>query len=213
MQVAVIAARHAVCSEQLQNLRAGVPAVARRIVQEAVFFRVPRQLQRAFEPPKLPPENFLVVAALLLRVVEPPARAAQGDIAVEEAGIIQDVKVCKPVLRAEAVKGPQRRPPVVMVALEDDLAAGDGVHKGKILRRVVKAHRPAEIAEQDGRVLRANDLQIFPQLFHIPCPAAPEHVHRLVCRAERQVQISNRVQGHQRRNSVTTARISPLSVT
>ena len=123
------------------------------------------------------------------------------------------MEVCKPMLRAEAVKGPQRRPPVVMVALEDDLAAGDGVHKGKILRRVVEAHCPAEIAEQDGRVLRANDLQIFPQLFHIPCPATPEHVHRLVCRAERQVQISNRVQGHQRRNSVTTARISPLSVT
>ena len=120
MQVAVIAARHAVCSEQLQNLRTGVPAVARRIVQEAVFFRVSRQLQRAFEPPKLPPENFLVVAALLLRVVEPPARAAQGDIAVEEAGVVQNVEVCKPMLRAEAVKGPQRRPPVVMVALEDD---------------------------------------------------------------------------------------------
>ena len=105
VQVAVIAARHAVLLQKRQNFRAGVPAVARRIVQEAVFFRVPRQLQRAFEPPKLPPENFLVVAALLLRVVEPPARAAQGDIAVEEAGVVQDVEVCKPMLRAEAVKG------------------------------------------------------------------------------------------------------------
>ena len=182
-------------------------------MQKAVFFRVSRQLQRAFEPPEFPPEDLLVVAALLLRVIEPPARAAQSDITVKEAGIIQDVKIRKAVLRAEAVKGPQRCPPVVVVALQDDLAARDSVHERKILRRVVEAHCPAEIAEQDGRVLRANHLQIFPQLFHIPCPAAPEHVHRLVRRAERQMQISDCVQGHQRRNSVTTVRIAALSVT
>lgn len=121
MQVAVIAARHAVLLQKRQNLRAGIPAVARRIVQKAVFFRVSRQLQRAFEPPEFPPEDLLVVAALLLRVIEPPARAAQSDIAVKEAGIIQDVKIRKAVLRAEAVKGPQRCPPVVVVALQDDL--------------------------------------------------------------------------------------------
>ena len=89
VQVAVIAARHAVLLQKRQNLRAGIPAVARRIVQKAVFFRVSRQLQRAFEPPEFPPEDLLVVAALLLRVIEPPARAAQSDIAVKEAGIIR----------------------------------------------------------------------------------------------------------------------------
>ena len=44
VQVAVIAARYAVLLQKRQNLRAGIPAVARRIVQKAVFFRVSRQL-------------------------------------------------------------------------------------------------------------------------------------------------------------------------
>ena len=92
MQVAVIAARHTVAREKLQDLRARVAAVARRIVQEAVFLPVARQLQRALQPSKLPQEDLLVVPALLLRVIRPSARTAQSEIAVEKQELFRTWK-------------------------------------------------------------------------------------------------------------------------
>ena len=76
VQVAVAAFLHAVALEERQNFRAFVAAVARRIVQKAVFFRVSRQLQSAFEPPEFPPEDLLVVAAGLVGIA---AKRKDGD--------------------------------------------------------------------------------------------------------------------------------------
>ena len=211
--MAVIAARHAVGLEQSQDLRADIAPVTRRVVQEAVFFLLSRQLQRPLQPPELAPEDLLVVAAGLLFVIEPAARAAERKLPIKEAAVVQHVKIRKAVLRAEAVKGLERRPPVVVVALEDDLAAGDGVHEGKILRRVLQTHCPAEIAEQHGRILRPDDAQVLPELVDIALPPAAEDVHRLIGRPQRQVQIADRVQGHYCRNSVTTDCIAVLSAT
>ena len=111
-------------------------------------------------------------------------------------------------LGAEAVEFCRRAPPVVMIALQDDLPAGDGCHEGKIRFRLLQLQRPRHIAEQHRRILRPDDRQPLAELFDISDPASSEHVHRFVA-AERQMQISDRPQRHYK-SSLTACSIGLL---
>ena len=46
-----------------------------------------------------------------------------------------------------------RAPPVVVVALENDLPSGQGVEEQKILQRPVQIHSPAEVAADHAEVV------------------------------------------------------------
>lgn len=110
------------------------------------------------------------------------------------------------MLRAEAVKLRRRAPPVVVISLEKDLPARDRGDEGKILDRAVQLQRPAEVTQQDGRILRPDHGKARAELVHIALPPAAEYVHRLV-RLQRQVQVSDRIQCHYR-SSMTASAIS-----
>ncbi len=83
VQMSIAAQPHAVALEQLQDLRALVALIARRIVQKAELLPLARRLQRRLQPSKLPPEHLFVVRPLLVLLVEPAARSAQGGISVK----------------------------------------------------------------------------------------------------------------------------------
>ena len=186
-----------VAAQQLQNFRALIAAVARRIVQEAVnLLGVPCRLQRCLQADQLALEDLVVVAArcgVLLK--EPTARAGDRRVFIKIAVVIQNKLIGKAVRFAEFIELCRRRPPIVMVPLQNDLPSGDAVDKCKILPRRVQPQRPGKVAEQDGRVLRLNDGQPLAQLLHISLPRAAKDVHRLI-RAEGKMQISDCVQRH-----------------
>lgn len=83
VQMSIAAQPHAVALEQLQYLRALVAVIFRRIVQKAELFRIARRLERCFQPSQLPPEHLFIVRPLLVLLVEPAARSAQGGISVK----------------------------------------------------------------------------------------------------------------------------------
>ena len=102
-------------------------------MEKTELFAFPRRLETGLQPSKLSPENFLVVRALLLLLVKPPARAAQGRVPVIIAVVVQDEHIVPAVRRAELIELCRRGPPVVVVSLEDDLPARNFVDEGKIL--------------------------------------------------------------------------------
>ena len=93
---------------------------------------------------------------------------------------------------AELIELRRRRPPVVVVPLENDLPAGDLVDEGKILFRLLDAERPAEVPQKNRRVAGLDHGKPLAELVHVSLPAAAEHVHGLV-RAEAEVQITDGV--------------------
>ena len=165
-----------------------------------LFGRISRRAERGLQTQQLPLENFIVMTAVR-RVLfkEPAARAGQGDAVIEIAVVIQQIQVRKVVFLAEAVEFRGRRPPVIVISLDDDLPPRNGGDHGKILARAVQVQRPGQVPEQDGRVLRPDDGQAFAELVHIADPRAAEDVHRLVA-AEGKMQVSNRVKGHPSRS-------------
>ena len=76
-----------------------------------------------------------------------------------------------------------------MVALEHHLAARQAVYEEEVLPRGLDGHAPAQVAAEDGHVLRAERGKALAQLVNVIYPPAPEHVHRLVA-AYGQVQVA-----------------------
>ena len=96
VEVPVKAAGHAVPMEQIQDLLAPVPLIQGRIVQEAVFLPLPRRLQGGLQPDQLPVEDLGTVPASFL-LVEPAPGAAQGDVSIEMAVVVEQLKGRKPI--------------------------------------------------------------------------------------------------------------------
>ena len=80
-------------------------------------------------------------------LIEPATGSAQGNVAVLECGIVEHLKSLESLLLTEHLELVECGPPVVVVALDDDLLAGDRVHKSEILHCGVQAHCPAEVAQ------------------------------------------------------------------
>ena len=195
VQMPVIALLHLVFAQQTQNLRAVVPLIERRIVQEAQNLPVPRLPERRLEPPDLAQEHLFVVSAVVIQLIKPAARAAEGIVAVGQAVVVQNLHRVQPVRVEKSLHLRHRRPPVVVVALEQDFFAGDAVDKAEILQRFLKAHPPREVAAQDGHVVLVQVGKALLQPLDIVLPRLAEHVHGLV-RREREVQVADCVQCH-----------------
>ena len=78
--MAIAAHLHAVFPQQPQNLRALVPLIQRRIMEEAQLLVISRRLQGRFQPPNLPQQNLFVVGALVVQLIEPAPGTAQGRV-------------------------------------------------------------------------------------------------------------------------------------
>src|SRR5699024_349987 len=128
-----------------------------------------------------------VMLASALLLIEPPARAAEGCVPVEDAVVVQYLDAVYAVLIKELIGLGRRAPPVVVVALDDDLAPRQPGDEEEVLPRRLHRHAPGEVAAEDGDVLCAQVGEAFFQFFHIALPPPAENVHRLVP-AERQVQ-------------------------
>ena len=85
---------------------------------------VPTGLERGFQTQKLTAEDLLVVAFLKIFLEKPAARAADGDIIVDIAVIVQERYVIVAVLRAELGHLLDRVPPQIVVALEQVFCRG-----------------------------------------------------------------------------------------
>jgi len=109
--------------------------------------------------------------------------------------IVKDIQAFPAVLRKKAVHFCGGIPPVIVVSLQQQLAARQRVQKGKIPRPFLQAHGPGQIAAEHYRVLRPHCPEPLSQLIHIPFPAAAEHIHGLIG-GQREVGIPDRVQGH-----------------
>ena len=181
-----------VARQQPENLRALIAAVSGRVVQKAELFVIPGCFQACLQPPELTAEDFFIVRALLLLLVEPAAGAAERCLAVKIAVVVQDEHVVPAVRGAEMIEFCCRRPPVVVVSLENDFPARNFVEEGKVLFCLLDAERPAEVSEQHGRVARRNHGKPLAEFLHVALPAPAEHIHGLI-RAEAQMEVSDGV--------------------
>ena len=87
------------------------------------------------------------------------------------------------------------RPPVIVVALHDDLLPGQALQKFKILTGIGQAHGPADIARQYNGILWFDELApVFLKALHIIIPAG-KNIHRLGS-AQRKVGIAKHKKCH-----------------
>ena len=101
-------------------------------MQEAYLFRVPRRLQGCFQPSGLPRQHLAVVRPLVVQLIEPAPCAAQRRSVVKQAVVVEYFNGIQPVVREKALHFRRGVPPVIVVALQDDLAPRQGVDEPKI---------------------------------------------------------------------------------
>ena len=101
-------------------------------MQKHQFRLLPCRFQRRFQPQQLPVEHLLVVSVFIF-VQEPAPGTAEGIAAVLIAVIVEQVQRFEAVLLTKAVSLVGCRPPVVVIPLDDQLAAGKGVKERKVL--------------------------------------------------------------------------------
>ena len=84
-----------------------------------------------------------------------------------------------------------------MVALENDLLSGQGIHKFKISFGLRETHAPGGISGEHDCIFRLDLCQpVLPGPVNIVMPAG-EYIHRLVAR-QRKMQIANYIKCHKR---------------
>ena len=103
---------------------------------------------------------------------------------------MEDLQGVKALLREELVGLGRRAPPVVVVALEDELLSRKLVHEAEIRLRLPDAHSPAQIAAEQRQILRPHARKAFFQFFRVIPPLLPKDVHGLVA-AQGEVQIAD----------------------
>ena len=114
---------------------------------------IPGRGERGLKAHYLAAHYLAVVLAALLLLIKPAARAADGIFAVFIGIIIEYIN------GVDAVRGEKARgfghgvPPVIVIALENYLPAGQRVYEEEILQRAVKPHAPAQIAAEHGDVI------------------------------------------------------------
>ena len=146
VEMAVAAHLHAVFPQQPQDLRALVPLIQRRIMEEAQLLAVACRLQGGFQPPYLPQQHLFVVGALVVQLIEPPPGAAQGHVPVKAAVVVEDLHGGQAVFRKEPLHFGGGVPPVVVVALEQVFLPRQGVDEPEILQGFLQAHAPGQVA-------------------------------------------------------------------
>ena len=182
---------------QAQQLRALVALVQGRVVEEAELLPVPCRLQGRFQPAGLAGQHLFVVCAGIVQLVEPAPRAAEGQVTVKQAVVMEYLQRGQAVLVEEPLHLGGRLPPVVVIALEENLFAGKPVDELKVRQGLLEAHAPAQVAAEDGDVILRQRRKAAAELFHVVLPFVAEDVHGLIG-AERQVQVAKGVEGHRR---------------
>ena len=92
---------------------------------------------------------------------------------------MQDVQGVEPLRFEIGIHLVGSGPPVIVVALHDDLLSGQALQKFKIPAGIGQAHGPADISRQHDGVFRFDELPpVFFQTLHIIVPAG-KNIHRL----------------------------------
>ena len=162
----------------------------RRIVEKHDRLAAERDsaFYRCAEPSRLAQKNFFV--RVLLRVKEPAASAANGDVADGHRAVVDYRERFKALFFEKIFHFPGGVPPVVVIALHEYFFAGKRVEKSKIFLSTLERHRPRHIAGNNYRVaVRDNSPPIFFEALHIVAPAV-EYIHRLV-RGQGKMRIRN----------------------
>ena len=178
MQMAVVAGADAVFLQRGHDLRGADAGVHRRIMQEHQLFQ-PRlgSVQAHAQAADLAVHHLFVVR---LPHIEQPAPGTADGITLHGVGVVvQDVQRIKPFCLEIGGHLVGRGPPVIMVALHDDLLPRQALQEGKVPAGIGQAHGPADVTRQHDGVLRLDELPpVFFQTLHIIVPARKD-IHRL----------------------------------
>ena len=101
MEMAIVAGLDLIPLQQFQNLRAGVTAVAGRVVQKTKLLLLPCRLQRRLQADQLPAKDLLVMGAFLILLKEPTTGTAQSIVAILKAGVMKKIHLPKFVFLTE----------------------------------------------------------------------------------------------------------------
>ena len=165
-------------------------------MQKAVFFPLSRRFQGRFQTDHFPFEHLVVVAALnRILLKEPASGSGDGDVFIFIAVIIKNPQIGKLVFFAKTIEFCGCCPPVIMIPFQNDFSSGNFVDEGKILPCRVQPQRPGQVAEQDSRILRADDRKSRSELFEIAFPHSSENIHRFIG-SEGQMQITDCIKCH-----------------
>ena len=183
--------------EQVQNLRALIAEILRRVVQKDELRPVPRRLERCLEPADLAQHDLPVVRLAFGLLIKPTARTADGIIAVEVAVIIENVHGVHVVRRKKAVGLFGSAPPEVVIALEQNLFPGQSLDELKVRQRLLHGHAPGKITAEHADIVVVQGRKTKFDFFYIIFPRSAKYVHGLIC-AQRQMQVADCIQCHLR---------------
>ena len=197
VDVAEDAVRDAVLLHEGEDVHGPAALVVGRVVEDAEdapraggFCQRKAPLEAALFAPQ---DRRVAVREISGRLGEPAPRAREGDVSYAEDVVMEEFE--------RAARGPghlrHRVPPVVVVATDDDLPAGEPRDPQEIRERFRQIAAPREIARENDRVLRADRLEPGAADFlAVVLPVLSEDVHRLRRRVPGEVEIAECVQFH-----------------
>lgn len=197
MDVSEDAVPHAVLLHEGEDMHGPAALVVRRVVEDAEdALRAGRfrQLEAALEAALFAPQDRrVVVREIPGGLGEPAPRAREGDVSHADHVVVEEFE--------RAARGfrhlRHRVPPVVVVAADDDLAAGELRDPQEVRERFRQIAAPGEIACDDDRVLRADRLEPgTADLFAVVLPVLAEDVHRLRRWVAGEMEVAECVQFH-----------------
>ena len=152
-----------------------------------------RVLQRHFKPQRLAAiELFILRGGVLPQRDRPSSRAAEHAIARVKRIVLHGVHV----FRQAGAELAERRPPVIVVAAQQQDRARQLGNFAQIVQRVAKLHRPGDIPRNQHDILRLHAaLPVRANPLKMPLPMRAENIHRLFV-AARQMQIADCKNAH-----------------
>lgn len=197
VDVAEDAVRDAVLLHEGEDVHGPAALVVGRVVKHAEdapragrFRQREAPLEAALFAPQ---DRRVAVREIPGRLGEPAPRAREGDIPHAEDIVVEEFE--------RAARGPghlrHRVPPVVVVAPDDDLPAGELRDPQEIRERLRQIAPPREVACEDDRVFRTDRREPgAADLLAVVLPVLAEDVHRLRRRIPGEMEIAECVQFH-----------------
>ena len=118
--------------QKFQNFIAAIPFISWRIVEKNNLRQLPCRFQRCFQSQQFTFEYLLIVLPASLLLKEPSSGATNGITLIFIMVVIENELIVKTILCTEFIEFRSRAPPIIVIAFQNDLSAGNLIDPGKV---------------------------------------------------------------------------------
>ena len=180
--MSVVALFNLIAIKHLEYVVVVIIGKYRRIMHKYERFelRFQRRLYRRLKALHFPAKDLFVLNVLaVVSAVYPAACTAYAVILIDIVIVVEYAYGREALICEEILHFAHSRPPIIVVALEDYLPAGQSVYEAEVRKRLLERHSPRNVPCQHDRVIW---LDHFPPVFLYPLlivlPAVKD-AHRL----------------------------------